>query len=51
MYDLYMTHSDIKLALNYDDDEIRRAQNETSSERVWEYAFPSTCSLELDLQI
>ena len=52
MYDLYMTHSDMKLVLNYDDDEIRRAQNKTSSERIEEYAaFPSTCSLELDLQI
>ena len=46
-----MTHSDKKLALNYGDDEIRRAQNKTSNERVVEYAFPSTCFLELDLQI
>ena len=51
MYDLYVTHGDLKLAFNYEDDEIRRAQNKTSSERIEEYAFPSTCSLELDLQI
>lgn len=46
-----MTHSDIKLVLDHEDDEIRRAQNKTSSDRVWEYASPSTCSLELDLQV
>ena len=48
MYDLYMTHVDIKLDLDYEDDEIHRAQNEINSERVEEYAFPSICSLELD---
>ena len=51
MYDLYTTHSDIKLTLDDEDDEIRRAQNKTCSERVWECAFPSTCSLELDFQV
>jgi hypothetical protein len=48
MYDLYMTHGDIKLDLDYGEDEIRRAQNEIKSERVDEYVFPSICSLELD---
>ena len=48
---LYTTHSDIKLTLDDEDDEIRRAQNKTCSERVWECAFPSTCSLELDFQV
>ena len=43
-----MTHGDKKLDLDYQDDEIRRAQNETKSERIEEYAFPSICSLELD---
>ena len=43
-----MTHCDQKLDLDYGDDEIRRAQNKASSERVEEYAFPSICSLELD---
>ena len=51
MYDLYMTHSDIKLGLVYDDDEISRAQNKNGSERVEKYASPSTCSFELDLQV
>ena len=46
-----MTHRNIKLALYYGDDEVRRAQNKTSSERVEEYAFPLTCSLELDFQV
>ena len=46
-----MTHSDMKLGLNYDDDEIHRAQNKQNSERVEEYAFPLTCSLELDFQV
>ena len=47
-----MTHSDIKLDLDREDDEIRRAQNKTSSERIEEYAaFPLVCSLELDLQV
>ena len=49
--DLYTTHSDIKLILDDEDGQIRRAQNKTSSDRVWEYAFPLTCSLELDLQV
>ena len=51
MYDLYMTHSDIKLGLVYDDDEISRAQNKNGSERVEKHASPSTCSFELDLQV
>ena len=51
MYDLYMTHRNKKLDLDYDEDEIRRAQNEISSERVEEYAFPSICFLELDLPV
>ena len=52
MYDLNnTTHGDIKLNLDYVDDEIRRAQNKTSSEREEEYALPSTCSLELDSQV
>ena len=51
MYDLYITHSDIKLILDDEDDQKCRAQNKTSSDRVWEYAFPLTCSLELDLQV
>ena len=51
MYELYMTHSDIKLVLDDVDNEIRRAQNKGSSECVWEYTFPSICSLELDLQV
>ena len=29
-----MTHGDVKLDLNYADDEIHRAQNEINSERV-----------------
>ena len=41
MYDLHMTHGDIKLDLDYEDDEIRRAQNEINIERVEECAFPS----------
>jgi hypothetical protein len=48
MYDWYMTHGDNKLELDYEEDEIRRAQNEISSERVDEDALPSICSLELD---
>jgi hypothetical protein len=47
IYDLKMTHGDQKLDLEYEDDEKRRAQNKTSSERVEEYAFVS-CSLELN---
>ena len=46
-----MTHSDIKLDLDCADDEIRRAQNKNSRERVEEYAFPSICSLKLDSQV
>ena len=46
-----MTHSDIKLDLDYGDDEIRCAQNKTSSKGVEEYALPSVCSLKLDLQV
>ena len=34
IYDLKITHGDQKLGLEYVDDEIRRAQNKTSSERV-----------------
>ena len=42
MYGLYMmTHGDIKLDLDDEDDEIRRAQNEINIERVEECAFPS----------
>lgn len=49
IYELYMTHGDIKLDQDYGDDEIRRAQNKINSERVEEYyASPSICSLELD---
>ena len=53
MYDmnLNMTHSDKILYLDDLNDQKRRAQNKTCSERVWEYAFPLTCSLELDLQV
>ena len=36
-----MTHGDRKMGLDYLDDEICCAQNETSRERVEEYAFPS----------
>jgi hypothetical protein len=43
-----MTHGNKKLDLDCANDEIRRAQNENSSECVEEYAFPSICSLELD---
>jgi len=39
---------DKKLGLDYDDDEIHRAQNKNSIERVEEYTVPSICSLELD---
>ena len=42
------THGDLELSLDYGDDEIRRAQNKTSNERVEKYAFPFICSLELD---
>lgn len=38
----------MKLDLDYEDDKIRRAQNEIKTERVEEYAFPSICSLQLD---
>jgi hypothetical protein len=49
IYGLYMTHNDSKHHLDCEDDEIRRAQNENSNERIGEYAFPaSICSLELD---
>ena len=48
MYDMYMTHSDIKLNLDDDDDEIRGAQNEINIERVEKHAFPSICPPELD---
>ena len=53
MYDLNlnMTHSDKIPNLDDLDDQKRRAKNKTCSERVWEYAFPLTCSLELDLQV
>jgi hypothetical protein len=51
MYDLYMAHSDMKLCLDDDDDEIRWAQNKNCSDRVWKYAFPSTCSFDLDLKV
>ena len=43
-----MTHVDEKLDPEYADDEIRRAQDKTRSERVEEYTFQSICSLELD---
>ena len=33
MYDLYMTHGDIKLDLDYGNDEVCRALNEVNSER------------------
>ena len=46
-----MTHGDIKLDLDYEDDEIRRAQNEIKSERVEEYPFPSISSFELDAPV
>lgn len=34
IYDLYMTHGDIKLDQDYAEDQIHRAQNEIGSERV-----------------
>jgi hypothetical protein len=43
-----MTHGYFKLNLDYEDDEVRRGQNEISHECVEEYASPSICSLELD---
>lgn len=47
-----MTHNDFKLDLDCAVDEIRRAQNEISNERVEEYAIPaSICSLDLDLTV
>ena len=46
-----MTHGNKKLNLDYGSDEIRRAQNKISGKRVRKYAFPSICSLELDLPI
>ena len=48
IYDLYMTHGNIKLDCDYGDDEICRAQSKDSSERVEEYTFPAICSFELD---
>ena len=42
-----MTHSDHKLDLKYENEEIRRAQNKTCSEWVEEYTFGS-CSLVLN---
>ena len=46
-----MTHGDIRLSLDYGEDEKRRAQNEINSDRVEEYAFQSICSLEFDLPV
>ena len=43
-----MTHGDVELDLDYEDDEVRRAQNEIKSECVEEYAFPSICFLKLE---
>ena len=43
-----MTHGDVKLDIDNGYDEKHRTQNEISSDRVEEYAFPSICSLELD---
>ena len=43
-----MTHGNIKLDCDYGDDEICRAQNKDSSERVEEYTFPTICSFELE---
>jgi hypothetical protein len=43
-----MTHGDIKLSLDYAEDEKRRAQNEINIDRVEECAFQSICSLEFD---
>ena len=43
-----ITHADIKLDLDYRDDEVHRAQNEINSERIEEYASPTICFLELD---
>ena len=48
IYDFYMTHSNKKLDQDFGDDEICRAQNENSGERIEKYAFPAICSLELD---
>ena len=47
----YMIHSDIKLVLDYGENEMRRAQNEINSDRVEEYAFQSIRSLDLDLPV
>ena len=43
-----LDYGDHELSQDYGDNEIRSAQNKTSSDRVEEYAFPLTCSLELD---
>ena len=51
IHNLHMTHGNIKLDQDYDDDEICCAQNEINSECVEEYAFPTICSLELDSPI
>ena len=48
IYTTCMTHGDKKLDLEYGDGDIHGAQNESSSECVEEYAFPSFFSLELD---
>ena len=50
-HSIYMTHGDIRLSLDYGEDEKRRAQNEINSDRVEEYAFQSICSLEFDLPV
>ena len=46
-----MIHSDIKLVLDYGENEMRRAQNKINSDRVKEYAFQSIRSLDLDLPV
>ena len=43
-----MTHGDFELDLDYEDDEVRRAQDEINIERVEEYAFPSISFLKLE---
>jgi hypothetical protein len=51
MYDLYMTHGNNKLGFDYINNEVRRAQNEISSERIEEYTVQSICSLEFDMPV
>jgi len=50
-YEQYLTHCDEKPGLDCGKDAIRRAENESNNGCVVEYASPSICSLELDLQV